>query len=165
MCLLKWLLLDRYLDHITASVASGMSSICLWFPFLSDWHNCKIWNGRKIYFGQSCVLQDLAGFATLIFWRAWDWKWAFWHYIIVIWKVKVWRCHVKATTGGLWSSSSPSLCHWNNAITNGWKCMMVIYLCLDIITIHSHGFVMALLQWHKVYKFSEDELHRPPVVA
>ena len=24
------------------------------------------------------------------------------------------------------------------------------------------GFVMALLQWHKVYKSSEDELHRPP---
>ena len=24
---------------------------------------------------------------------------------------------------------------------------------------------MALLQWHMVYKFSEDELHRPPVVA
>ncbi len=25
--------------------------------------------------------------------------------------------------------------------------------------------MIALLQWHKVYKFSEDELHRPPVVA
>ncbi len=24
---------------------------------------------------------------------------------------------------------------------------------------------MALLQWHKVYKFSEDKLHRPPEVA
>ncbi len=24
---------------------------------------------------------------------------------------------------------------------------------------------MTLLQWHKVYKFSEDELHRAPVVA
>ena len=35
----------------------------------------------------------------------------------------------------------------------------------EITTIHSHGFVMALLQWHKVYKFSEDELQRPPVVA
>ncbi len=35
----------------------------------------------------------------------------------------------------------------------------------ELSTIHSHGFVMALLQWHKVYKFSEDELHRPPVVA
>ncbi len=25
--------------------------------------------------------------------------------------------------------------------------------------------VMALLQWHMVYKLGEDELHRPPVVA
>ncbi len=29
----------------------------------------------------------------------------------------------------------------------------------------SHGFMIALLQWHKVHKFSEDELHRAPVVA
>ena len=27
---------------------------------------------------------------------------------------------------------------------------------------HSHGYVMALLQWHKIYKLGEDELHRPP---
>ena len=32
-------------------------------------------------------------------------------------------------------------------------------------TIHSHVFVMALLQWHKIYNFSEDELHRLPLVA
>ena len=25
--------------------------------------------------------------------------------------------------------------------------------------------MMALLQWHKIYKLSEDELHRPPMVA
>ncbi len=31
-------------------------------------------------------------------------------------------------------------------------------------TIHSYVFV-ALLQWHNVYNFSEDELHRLPVVA
>ena len=32
-------------------------------------------------------------------------------------------------------------------------------------TIHSRGFVMAVLQWHKVYRHGEDELHRAPVVA
>ncbi len=32
-------------------------------------------------------------------------------------------------------------------------------------TIHSHGFVMALLQWHRVYKLVEDEPHKPPVMA
>ena len=37
--------------------------------------------------------------------------------------------------------------------------------CKGITTIHSKCFVMALLQWHMVYKFSEYELHRPPVVA
>ncbi len=31
--------------------------------------------------------------------------------------------------------------------------------------IHSIGLVMALLQLHMVYKFSEDKLHRPPMVA
>ena len=36
---------------------------------------------------------------------------------------------------------------------------------MGITTIHSNGLVMALLQWHMVYKFSEDELQRPPVVA
>ena len=32
-------------------------------------------------------------------------------------------------------------------------------------TIHSHRFVMGLLQWHEVCKLGGDELHRPPVVA
>ncbi len=32
-------------------------------------------------------------------------------------------------------------------------------------TIHANGFVMALLQWHNVYKLGEDELSDPPVVA
>ena len=32
-------------------------------------------------------------------------------------------------------------------------------------TIHCPGVVMALLQWHMVYKLGEDELNRPPVVA
>ena len=31
--------------------------------------------------------------------------------------------------------------------------------------IHSHRFLMELLQWHKVCEISEDNLHRPPVVA
>ncbi len=35
----------------------------------------------------------------------------------------------------------------------------------EITTVPSHGFVMALLQRHKGYKFSEDELHRPPMLA
>ena len=34
-----------------------------------------------------------------------------------------------------------------------------------VITIHAHGFVMALHQWHMLYKLGEDELHRAPVVA
>ncbi len=35
----------------------------------------------------------------------------------------------------------------------------------ETTTIHSHGFVMVLIQWHKVYKFSENKLYRPPMVA
>ena len=49
----------------------------------------------------------------------------------------------KATTGGVRSSSPPSLqtlCHWSNPITN-------------------------LRKWHKACKPGEDELHRPFVVA
>ena len=42
---------------------------------------------------------------------------------------------------------------------------MVVVSFKETTIIHSHGFVMALLQLHKVFKFSEDELHRPPVVA
>ncbi len=37
--------------------------------------------------------------------------------------------------------------------------------CMQTTTIHSHGFVMAVLQWNTVYKHGEDELHRAPVVA
>ncbi len=36
---------------------------------------------------------------------------------------------------------------------------------MEITTIHSNGFVTALLKWYMVYKFSEIELHKPPVVA
>ncbi len=38
-------------------------------------------------------------------------------------------------------------------------------LKLATTTIPSHGYVLALLQWLKVYKFGEDELQRAPVVA
>ena len=31
----------------------------------------------------------------------------------------------------------------------------------ETTTIHSHGFLMALLQWHNVYKLGEDELLDP----
>ncbi len=37
--------------------------------------------------------------------------------------------------------------------------------CKQTTTLHSHGFVMTLLQWHMVYNLGYDELHRPPVVA
>ena len=44
--------------------------------------------------------------------------------------------------------------------------MVVISLNLQQTTIiHSHEFMMGLLQWHMVYKLGEDELHRPPMVA
>ncbi len=32
-------------------------------------------------------------------------------------------------------------------------------------TLHSHKFVMGLLQLHKACKLGGDELHRPPIVA
>ncbi len=32
----------------------------------------------------------------------------------------------------------------------------------ETISIHSRRFVMTLLQWYKVYKLGEVELHRPP---
>ncbi len=37
----------------------------------------------------------------------------------------------KATTGGLWNPSRPSLqnlCHWSNPITNLWECVVVVSL-------------------------------------
>ncbi len=84
---------------------------------------------------------------------------------------------LKATTGGLWSSSPPSLqtlFHWSNPITNLWECIMGVPLSwqyavseahhflwcsmpappwkiLGDPTIHFHKFVMELLQWHKVW--------------
>ncbi len=64
---------------------------------------------------------------------------------------------IKATTRGLWSSSSPSLKtlrHWSNAITN--LCMIVIFFPM-----HSVIGLMILLQWHTAYKHGEDELRRP----
>ncbi len=44
-----------------------------------------------------------------------------------------------------------------------WSTYIWIRVQLSLIsTIHSHGFVMALFQWYKVDKLSEDKLHRPP---
>ncbi len=63
-------------------------------------------------------------------------------------KFKVSSIHIKATTGGLWSSSPPisqTLCHWSNTIKN----------LQD----------MELLHWHKVCEFGGDKLQRLPVVA
>ncbi len=57
-----------------------------------------------------------------------------------LWQKKSWKdqentlsrgCSIKATTGGLWSSSPPSLqtlCHWSNPITNLWECVVVVPL-------------------------------------
>ncbi len=60
-------------------------------------------------------------------------------------------------------------------------CMVVIWACCSkardevqllpssirkqTTTKHSYELVIALLQWHMVYKLGEDELHRAPVVA
>ena len=66
---------------------------------------------------------------------------------------------LKATTGGLWSSSPPisqTLCHWSNSIKNLWE---------ETTVIHSHRFVNELLHRHKVCELGGDKLHRPPVVA
>ena len=66
---------------------------------------------------------------------------------------------VKATTGGSVKLISTKL-------TNLWECMMVVPLSWQYdTTIHSHRFVMGLLQWHKICKIGGDEHHRPSVVA
>ncbi len=42
---------------------------------------------------------------------------------------------------------------------------MVVSLSWQTTIIHSHSFVMELLQWNKVCEIGGEELHRPPVVA
>ncbi len=44
--------------------------------------------------------------------------------------------------------------------------MSLTYPPLDTwmtITTYSHMFAMELLQWNKVYKYGQDELHGPPL--
>ncbi len=36
---------------------------------------------------------------------------------------------------------------------------------IGITTTYSHRVVIELLQWYKIYKLSEDKLHKPIVVA
>ena len=39
------------------------------------------------------------------------------------------------------------------------------HILKETTIIDSHGFVMELLQWHKVCGLGGDKLHRPPMVA